>query len=204
MLPNSLPLFFLNPHLLKIRPVRGLQRATGHSSGVWNRGRAPLGILAWPERQKVTRNWWVGDDFAWLESNNHWYSWSFKFTILIGSLYRHNFLEVVRGDKFATASMIKYTQRITEELESLITVWRQYILKDGIPCRKLINRDAWRFSVCWVWYWKILMFLRQQAWCCVHEQLGCPNARDPIDFDCSALVWWHVPLLGKEPGSYKI
>ena len=27
-----------------------------------------------------------------------------------------------------------------------------------------------------------------QAWCCVHQQLGCPSSSDPEDFDCSVLT----------------
>ena len=29
-----------------------------------------------------------------------------------------------------------------------------------------------------------------QAWCCVHQQLGCPSSSDPEDFDCSVLTEW--------------
>ena len=38
-----------------------------------------------------------------------------------------------------------------------------------------------------------------QAWCCVHQQLGCPSSTDPEDFDCSALTEsvWRSEQMGR-------
>lgn len=42
-----------------------------------------------------------------------------------------------------------------------------------------------------------------QAWCCVHQQLGCPSSSDPEDFDCSVLTDWRSPTRSWNGGGHE-